>query len=417
MSFGFTTNIKRLLVILALSGLMPFFQNCTAGSGQSVKFEGDPHFSSGNGTPYEGKPDPGEYYRVVPGFTCGTNNKPALAGKLTVTTRDIHSQQTNPDCSQTERTLQFSDVEASALNRNNLGFKDGIYEKAKSAPAPTAPAPETWCRSVATGVKSFEVMIGTNLQASLKIEDGGSADFTPVRSQSGASVSYQTGGINIALNLSIQSTGPGEVRGYLTSAAASGELSCRTVLSPPAPTGGYFVLSATPTNANFGGLAGANAYCLNDLRNNDWKGKVNATLDAAHVYAFLCDRNNCQNLDPNKGYTMARSGDTSIGGRRFQTDGNGRGPGTMFVWDTADTFGPSGAPGDLRYWTNRDGNPNDGTIWDNAPAGEDCNNWTTGSNIITGAVGIPTAWNNARWGNGGNICSDLNRVICVVRGD
>jgi hypothetical protein len=158
-----------------------------------------------------------------------------------------------------------------------------------------------------------------------------------------------------------------------------------------------------------GGLAGANNFCLNELANNDFKGKSGVTVDASHVFAFLCDSTKCNNLPGGKTFTFAAAGNPAVGGASFTTDVTGTGPGSMFNWDTPETFG-----GAYITWTNRDGDSAGGEYWYNKPGSSSCSDWTTSSNSPVGQVGRTDTWNGARWDNGGNICSDQNRLICVA---
>ncbi|MBX3020574.1 MAG: hypothetical protein KF799_02760 [Bdellovibrionales bacterium] len=406
-------STRKAILVGLLTCLLPFFQNCSQKGSQSVRFDPtDPKNTSGNGQPYDGKPDPGDYYRVIPGYTCQGN--PSLAGKISVTDSAVESTTVNPDCTETQKTLTFSDVEGSAINPANLSYRDGIYEAASVAPAPTATAPETYCRSVITGTKAFEILVhksnsGT-LSASLKNGTTINETLAPSGAVSGNNYVYQAGAVRLELSLRTQGASPGQVRGYLTHASESGEVTCRTTHNPPAPTGGYMVLSASTTAGDFGGLAGGNAFCLNQLTNNDFKGKVNVTLDAAHVSAFLCDGSTCNSLLNNHSYTFAAAGRPSVGGLAFMTNASGLGPGSMFAWSTSDVF-----DGTYLAWTNRAGDSAGGTLWYNTPESQHCNNWTSNSSSVTGLVGISSSWNGARWNNGGNNCNDSRHLICLVQ--
>jgi hypothetical protein len=177
------------------------------------------------------------------------------------------------------------------------------------------------------------------------------------------------------------------------------------------PTGA-FVLSSASHLGDFGGLAGADSFCLSDLTANNWLNKANFTLDSAHVKSFLCTNTTCNNLLANTNYQFALSGSPGTGGAVFTTNGSGRGPGDANAWTDSTRFNNTAG-----YFTNR-GNFVDQTLWDTVPAGgNSCVNWTSsagGGNV--GTIGSPGATNRSRWAASSATCDagGSYRVICYV---
>jgi hypothetical protein len=173
--------------------------------------------------------------------------------------------------------------------------------------------------------------------------------------------------------------------------------------------GGYLVQSSTTWNGNLGGLAGADAKCLTDLTNNDWKGKATAgILSAGRVKAFLCSGSSCNNLSPNTPYILSTSGDPAAGGVGFVTNANGQGFGHQFYNDSGGAIWRSNTD----FWTNR-GTLND-ELWSNTPkGGNHCANWssTTGNGHKGNSSGNGERY---RWDNGTSSCGSTLYLACVV---
>ncbi|MEY4615083.1 MAG: hypothetical protein RJB66_43 [Pseudomonadota bacterium] len=189
--------------------------------------------------------------------------------------------------------------------------------------------------------------------------------------------------------------------------------------------GNYFVLTKATTKGNMGGLSGADSFCLEDLKANNWLGKNNANLTSSTVKAWLCDNANCNNASPNTRYFFAVSGDTKTGGASFLADSGGLGPNDNNDWGGPDYLSsstsspsywsgrggyPSGVPGPSTYW------PNTSARTDNtAPANSsDCNGWTIGeTGTYMGVWGVATT-GPSRWAAGGFGCGISKPLICLV---
>ncbi len=184
--------------------------------------------------------------------------------------------------------------------------------------------------------------------------------------------------------------------------------------SEPSPaTGGsfgYFVLSNTGHDGNFGGLTGANSQCLTTLQSQNWLGKTGAgTLTAARVKAFLCDSTNCNNLQPDTTYFMAVAGNTTDGGTLFVTDSNGAGPGYSSQWNTLAAFFNA-----AHYlWTNRA--TGSSTLWGTTPHGTNhCLDWSDNTFSNNGETGHSSNAGTGRWQQGTRGCQSSIRFICFV---
>ncbi len=178
--------------------------------------------------------------------------------------------------------------------------------------------------------------------------------------------------------------------------------------SGAAPTNGYFVITNATYTGNLGGLSGADAKCLTDLNANDWKGKSTASVDAAHVKAFLCDGTTCNNLDASTSYAFAHASVTGDGGGSFITDGSSIGPANTDDWSLTAQFG---VVSDI--WSNRA--TTDTTHWNNAAQGTNhCTNWSTASAGVNGRLGH-TQWSNGnRWNEVNDGCDNTKRLVCMV---
>lgn len=177
---------------------------------------------------------------------------------------------------------------------------------------------------------------------------------------------------------------------------------------------GYFVLSFSGNGGgNYGGLAGADTFCLDELQTLTWKGKAQAgTLTASRVKAFLCIDSHCVNPLPNTTYAFARANSTTIGGATFTTDATGQGPHDTLAWDGPNHFG-SNPP---YYWIGNRPNTNN-TSWGTVQRGlgGNCNNWTSASMAVGGYGGNPTYGTSYRWNDDVEAaCSENYAVICIV---
>ena len=174
-------------------------------------------------------------------------------------------------------------------------------------------------------------------------------------------------------------------------------------------TNGYFVLTGTTWDGDLGGLAGANAKCLDELTDHPWKGKGDASaLTSENVEAFLCSDTECQNLLPYTEYKFAVARNPAYGGAKFTSDMYGKGPGDQTNWGGATYTG-----GNYIYWTGR-GGLNDST-WGDALTYGTCSSWTyNGLMYVWGTTGQSNAATTNRWYIPAQTCGSDRHLICMV---
>ncbi len=182
--------------------------------------------------------------------------------------------------------------------------------------------------------------------------------------------------------------------------------------APPIPPAGngHFVITSGQWDGNLGGMAGANAKCLADLTANDWLGKATSTVDATHVFAFICPNITCNNPLPNTTYNFAVSGDVTKGGASFTVDASQRGPGNNIAWTGTNYF-----DGIKEYFTGRSWSGT--TSWWHLPSSDNnnnCNSWTSNSAIVTGRYGNSNNTDHVRWGQWGPTCDIPKHLLCFV---
>lgn len=171
---------------------------------------------------------------------------------------------------------------------------------------------------------------------------------------------------------------------------------------------GYFVVTSSTTNGVIGGEAGANAFCLNDLTTNNWKGKAEANnrglLVAAKVKAFLCTGAACMHGIPDTQYMFASARNVSHGGGSFVTNTSGIGPNDSANWSSATHFGDTS----LTFWTGRA----NGTVttWGGSNNNR-CANFNGGGD---GRAGVANSTTHTRWAVGSVNCAQIRSIICMV---
>lgn len=200
--------------------------------------------TSGNGEPYEGKPEPGEYYRAIPGYLC--QGKSVIYSQMTVTDTEIAKQSVNPkDCTVDQQTLQISEVEAAAANPAMLGHLEGIYQKLATPPDPAKLdlVNESWCRLRRPTAKDISVVITNSLATgqssasmhSASLDSAGALTMTPEvklnvsRNLKNSNLDYQ--GDAFALHVDLQvpdATQVGKFAGTLKVNDTTYDMDCRT---------------------------------------------------------------------------------------------------------------------------------------------------------------------------------------------
>lgn len=192
----------------------------------------------------------------------------------------------------------------------------------------------------------------------------------------------------------------------------------------------YFVLSNTTYTSDLGNLTGANEKCYTDLSAEDWLGKENVTLTASKVEAFLCSSLECSRLLANTTYYFARSGNATVGGASFTTNGSGIGPGDTTPWSGLTYFNVTGS---TEWFSNRAPDDTDAAnYFTNTPANNfygaetSCTDWTTAAFGTAPHAGFGSAEAGSNTGrsryannNGVDFCGDSGELhlICAVNGN
>lgn len=180
----------------------------------------------------------------------------------------------------------------------------------------------------------------------------------------------------------------------------------------PDPNVGYFVLSASTHDGNFGGLAGANTLCLDEVTNNDWAGKSDAQsrglLIGAKVKAWLCARTTCNDLNASQTYRFSVAGDDTMGDATITVGTDSRTHNNIQNWSGSNYFGSA------TYWTGRDtGTATTFGNWLDSNYST-CQNWgVTGSNSAHSGNSVSAG--TSRWYiNMSTSCGNSLNFICIV---
>lgn len=177
------------------------------------------------------------------------------------------------------------------------------------------------------------------------------------------------------------------------------------------PSKSYFVLTAGTHDGNFGGVPGADAFCLSDLRASTFLDKEFAVLDANHVKAFICG-SYCNNLEASSIYYFARAGSATDGGATLSTNASQQGPGAGGNW-AGSTFFNTG----VHFYSNRGSDDIDPiNYWKNVPksATTSCTDFSSNSSAVNGRIGATNGGNGNRWIGGSDSCDTANHLVCFV---
>lgn len=183
----------------------------------------------------------------------------------------------------------------------------------------------------------------------------------------------------------------------------------------PNPQGkvGYFALTKTTYTGNLGGLAGANAACLEELQSQPWYLKGKLSVSATNVRAFLCDGTSCNNFQPNTKYEFVGLGASPFGGSGgafFYTDASGNAPNSPGSWGNTNTVSHYTYWGNSTWWTGR--GTGTAVSMPTTTSGLHCTNW--GSTAGNGTNGTTTSLGSARWNSGSAACTNTRAIACIV---
>lgn len=176
---------------------------------------------------------------------------------------------------------------------------------------------------------------------------------------------------------------------------------------------GYFALTKATFTGNIGGLAAADAACLEDLQSQLWyqKGKISAS--ATNVRAFLCDSTSCNNFQANTKYEFAGLGSSPFGGAGgsfFYTDANGNAPNVAGTWGNTGTVTAYSYWGDTSWWTGRAAGS--AVSMSTVTSGQHCTDWS--STAGNGTAGTTTSLGSGRWNSGAVACTTAKRIACIL---
>lgn len=176
------------------------------------------------------------------------------------------------------------------------------------------------------------------------------------------------------------------------------------------------VATQTVWTGNLGGLAGADAKCLDELTvsgsNYDFLGKTGTTLNSTTVKAFLCDGTSCNHPDVGETYWTAVANNRASGGTSFVTNSHAQGPNNSTNWNAWTMFqGVTGA------WTGRE-QGSSATLWSIRPgAVNHCTNWSDGLGSGSGRAGFFNSTLANRWSDTADLaCNSTRALLCIVTG-
>lgn len=209
-------------IIIMLFLLVATFQGCGGCADSKPNFTAlgsgamDASSSTGNGQPYDGKPEPGQYFRFVPGHPCVGEND--VFSELDVSDSSIQATRYDPKtCALIRETIAFSDIESSVLTPSHLGWKEGIHVRRKERPSASSasvPVTETWCRSRDNLGAAYDVVIQETAQTGVltaqlvaaqvsigQIAVEPTQTFRVERNLQGSGLSYEATGFDLKVDL------------------------------------------------------------------------------------------------------------------------------------------------------------------------------------------------------------------------
>jgi hypothetical protein len=185
---------------------------------------------------------------------------------------------------------------------------------------------------------------------------------------------------------------------------------CAVPSSTSVPTGFFFLSAAYAPHGNFGGLSGADSFCLNQMNSYSWPGKVAAgSLNSTTVKAFLCDNTTCGMAQAGKKYVFTTANETVTGGTYFIADSNGAGPGNQARWAQQEYFGRAD-----KVWTGREAG-GDADFWSSTPSANTCLNWSSSVVGNSGTNGDLSTTTTTRWSSATTTCNyNTLKLLCFV---
>lgn len=267
-------KVKAALLFMAVTVSALSFQNC---SNLENKTRFSDHKSAqtnavDGGDSYDGKPDPGDYYRLIPDYKC--KDQPAVRDIVYVRPGSIRISTIDPStCARNESPVISASLKGSHRVPDILSVRDGVFEKRPAAPDltdRTLRIVENWCSSVGMTGPHVDVVVRlsseTGAGEATVATDTGSQVLTGLnRTLSGTQVQYSAAGfsLNVTSGLGqVDVTTNGQRIQTQLKCMASGRLDPVAPVAPLACPVGYLKLPA---------LAGytANPYCLSKFEARD----------------------------------------------------------------------------------------------------------------------------------------------------
>jgi hypothetical protein len=219
------------LVVPALLLVPVLYQNCTLSpnlgfSGGAEKRPGLTAAEGGGGDIFDGKPDPGDFLRTFPNYTCADGTSPeSLEAKITVSPSGANLVLDN--CASLDLPVNFGDplVQYEEFNPDYFIYNHAIFARAADSASPIQETDETFCRAVdatsgidvavrthiLTGEIKSTVFLGQRPPAG-QWTASRTVPFTLTRIQSGTRIQYRSG--EYMFELAVESGGPVTSFGY-----------------------------------------------------------------------------------------------------------------------------------------------------------------------------------------------------------
>lgn len=190
------------LALISVVSLVLGFQNC--GSNTSFNMAGAS--GSGNGDGYEGKPEPGEYVRVVPGFACGPVKNVFAKLKVSMNGARHVTVDTN-SCAEIEREVSLDSIKSRTFSSSYLTMGEGVFERKSDTFDPQTRLEsflETICE-VSAPAEAMSVIVREDVAtaksaASILLPSSNEDVGSVSRSLTSTSVVYATAGFSLVLS-------------------------------------------------------------------------------------------------------------------------------------------------------------------------------------------------------------------------
>lgn len=138
-------HLNSFFALLFLTACLTTTQNCS-NVGFHNSQSSNESSTQKSGDSYDGKPEPGDYYRVVPDYKCA--NTPEIPEIVSVSPGRMTLSSLDANCARQTRNLSVSEIKGANYNRAFIAVGSGAFEKMKSRPDVTdheLKSLELWC--------------------------------------------------------------------------------------------------------------------------------------------------------------------------------------------------------------------------------------------------------------------------------